>query len=96
MSESGKRCRKAAASIVELLKSQCQGFILPPLEIKSLLGLPRDDKTWHLNERVERLRKELARCYVAMEVHPINGITFQLYRVPLHTYVLCSPRSMRQ
>ena len=96
MAESVKRCKQAAASIMELLKFQCQGFILPPLEVKNLLGLAKDDKAWHLNERVGRLKKELARCYVAMEVNPIQGITVQIYRVPLQSYVLCSPRSLRQ
>jgi hypothetical protein len=96
MTESGKRCKRAAASIMELLKFQCQGFILPPTEVKNLLGLAKDDKTWHLNEGIGRLKKELARRFVAMEVNPIQGITVQLYRVPLQSYVLCSPRSLRQ
>ncbi len=96
MTDSGKRCKKAAASILELLKYQCQGFILPPSEVKSLLGLARDDKAWHLHGSIDRLRKELARCFVAMDVNPVQGITVQLYKVPLQSYVLCSPRSMRQ
>lgn len=96
MNESGKRSKKAAASILELLKYQCQGFILPPSEVRSLLGLAKDDGAWHLHERVTLLKKELARRYVAMEVNPIQGITVQLYRVPLQSYVLCSPRAMRQ
>lgn len=96
MNESGKRARKAAASILELLKFQCQGFILPPAEVRSLLGLAKDDKAWHLHERITLLKRELARRYVAMEVNPIQGITVQLYRVPLQSYVLCSPRAMRQ
>ena len=96
MNESGKGSRKAAVAILDLLKHQCQGFILPPQEVRNLLGLARDDRAWHLHERVALLRKELARCYVAMEVNPIQGITVQLYRVPLQTYVLCSPRAMRQ
>jgi hypothetical protein len=96
MTESGKRCKKAAASIIELLKFQCQGFILPPTEVRNLLGLAKDDRTWHLNEGISRLKKELARRFVAMEVNPIQGITVQLYRVPLQTYVLCSPKSLRQ
>jgi len=94
--ESGTWSRKAAASILELLKHQCQGFILPPSEVRSLLGLAKDDKSWHLHERVGLLKKELARRYVAMEVNPIQGITVQIYRVPLQSYVLCSPRAMRQ
>jgi hypothetical protein len=96
MMESGKRCKSAAASIMELLKFQCQGFILPPTEVKNLLGLAKDDKTWYFNERIGRLKKELARRFVAMEVNPVQGITVQLYRVPLQSYVLCSPRSLRQ
>ncbi len=96
MTESGKRCKSAAASIMELLKFQCQGFILPPTEVKNLLGLAKDDMAWHLNEGIGRLKKELARRFVAMEVNPILGITVQLYRVPLQSYVLCSPRSLRQ
>jgi len=96
MTESGKRCKSAAASIIELLKYQCQGFILPPTEVKNLLGLSKDDKSWHLNDSIGRLKKELARLFVAMEVNPIRGITVQLYRVPLQSYVLCSPRTLRQ
>jgi len=94
--ESGKRTKSATATILELLKYQCQGFILPPAEARSLLGLAKDDRSWHLHERVCMLKKELARRYVAMEVNPIRGITVQLYRVPLESYVLCSPRSMSQ
>ena len=94
MTESGKRCKSAAASIMELLKFQCQGFILPPAEVKNLLGLAKDDMAWHLNEGIGQLKKELARRFVAMEVNPILGITVQLYRVPLQSYVLCSPRSL--
>jgi len=94
--ESGKRTKRAAAAILELLKYQCQGFILPPSEARSLLGLAKDERAWHLHERVCMLKKELARRYVAMEVNPIQGITVQLYRVPLQPYVLCSPRSMSQ
>lgn len=67
-----------------------------PSEARSLLGLAKDERAWHLHERVCMLKKELARRYVAMEVNPIQGITVQLYRVPLQPYVLCSPRSMRQ
>jgi hypothetical protein len=96
MTESGKRCKRAAASIIELLKYQCQGFILPPTEVKNLLGLAKDDRSWHLNESISRLKKELARRFVAMEVNPIQGITVQLYRVPSQSYVLCSPKSLRQ
>ncbi len=75
--ESGTRCRSAAASIMELLKFQCQGFILPPTEVKNLLGLDKDDRTWHLNESIGRLKKELARRFVAMEVNPIQGTALQ-------------------
>jgi hypothetical protein len=92
----GNRCQQAVNAIIELLKLQCQGFILPPSEVKNLLGLPKEDNSWHLNEHVARLRKELARRYVAMEVNPIRGITVMLYRVPLQSYVLCSLRSLRQ
>lgn len=96
MKESVKRCKKAAASILELLRLQCQGFILPPAEMKNLLGLPKNDMAWHLHESIGLLKKELARCYVAMEVNPVQGVTIQIYKVPLQSYVLCSPRSLRQ
>lgn len=96
VNESAGRCKKAAASIMEILKYQCQGFVLPPSEARSLLGLAKDDRAWHLHERITLLKKELARRYVAMEVNPIQGITVQLYRVPLQSYILCSPRGMRQ
>jgi len=92
----GNRCQHAVAAIIELLKFQCQGFILPPSEVKNLLNLPKEDKSWYLHELVAKLRKELAKRYVAMEVSPIHGITVMLYRVPLQSYVLCSPRSLRQ
>jgi hypothetical protein len=96
VTEAARNCKQAAASILELLKSQCQGFILPPAEVRNLLGLSHDDRKWHLHESIGQLKKELARRFVAMEVNPVQGITVQLYRVPLQSYVLCSPRSLRQ
>jgi hypothetical protein len=90
-----KRCQQAAATILELLKYQCQGFILPPGEVKDLLGLHKDDRSWYLSESVTKLRKSLARRYVAIEVNPIQGITFMLYRIPQPAYVMCSAQSFR-
>ncbi|HOJ13354.1 MAG TPA: hypothetical protein PLS81_02560 [Deltaproteobacteria bacterium] len=79
---SDARCARAAQAIMEILKYQCQGFILPPPEVRHLLGLDPEDRAWHLNERVALLKKELARRFVAMDVSPIVGATIQLYRVP--------------
>jgi hypothetical protein len=90
------QCQQAATTILELLRTQCQGFILPPAEVKNLLGLPKEDRSWYLSERVVQLRKDLARRFVAVEVNPLQGITVMLYRVPQQAYVLCSPRSFRQ
>jgi hypothetical protein len=92
----GNRCQQAVNAIIELLKLQCQGFILPPSEVKNLLGLPKEDKLWHLNEHVAKLRKELARRYVAMEVNPIQGITVMLYRVTFQSFTPYSLRTLRQ
>jgi hypothetical protein len=90
-----KRCQQAAATILDLLKYQCQGFILPPGEVKDLLGLRKDDRSWYLNENVAKLRKTLARRYVAIEVNPIQGLTVMLYKIPQPAYVMCSTKSYR-
>lgn len=90
------KCMKAACFIVEMLKYQCQGFILPPSEAKHLLGISPTDRAWHLHERIEMLRRELARRYVAMEVNPIQGIMVQLYRLPPAFGIPFSPRFLRQ
>lgn len=90
------RCQRAVSTILEVLKLQCQGFILPPAEVKRLLALPDDGRPWHLHESVARLKKDLANRYVAMEINPSQGITVMLYRVPVYPHVLCSPRSLRQ
>ncbi len=76
------RCRNAALSILEILKYQCQGFILPPAEVKRILGIDPADRAWHLHERTAMLKRELARRFVAMEVSPMVGATIQLYRLP--------------
>jgi len=92
---SDERCQQAAATILDILKYQCQGFILPPGEVKNLLGIHKDDRSWYLNERVVKLRKTLARRFVAIEVNPIQGLTVMLYRLPQPAYVMCSARSYR-
>ena len=90
-----KRCQQAATTILDLLKYQCQGFILPPSEVKNLLGLPKEDRSWYMNEKVVKLRKDLAKRFVAIQINPIQGMTVMLYRVPQQTYVLCSAKSYR-
>lgn len=90
------RCQRAVSTILEVLKLQCQGFILPPAEVKRLLALPDDDRPWHLHESVTRLKKDLANRYVAMEINPSQGIIVMLYRVPVYPHVPCSSRSLRQ
>jgi hypothetical protein len=89
------QCQQAATTILDLLKYQCQGFILPPSEVKNLLGLPKEDRSWYLNDKVLKLRKDLAKQFVAIQVSPIQGITVMLYRVPQQAYVLCSAKSYR-
>ncbi len=92
--ESGKRTKRAAAAILELLSISVRVHP-PPLRSEKPAGLAKDERAWHLHERYacsEGTRPALC----AMEVNPIQGITVQLYRVPLQPYVLCSPRSMRQ
>lgn len=90
-----KRCQQAAATILDLLKYQCQGFILPPGEVRNLLGISKDDRSWYLNERIAKLRKTLARRFVSIEVNPAQGLTIMLYRLPRPAGVMCSAKSYR-
>ncbi|MBN2298648.1 MAG: hypothetical protein JXM72_08635 [Deltaproteobacteria bacterium] len=98
MGEKGKtqedtRCNKAATVIRDLIKHECQGFILPPSEVKRLLGIPGYYQTWYLHKKIITLRKALANNYISMAVSPEYGICITLYKVPRDTYVRFSPRN---
>ena len=88
-----RRCNRAATVIRDLIKHECQGFILPPSEVKRLLGIPGYYQTWYLHKKVVDLRKALANNYISMAVSPEYGICITLYKVPRETYVRFSPKN---
>ena len=88
-----RRCGQAVTIIKELIKNECQGFILPPSEVKRILGIPGYYQTWYLHKKVIELRKKLANSYISMSVSPEYGISITLYKVPKDTYVRFSPRN---
>lgn len=91
--QANRRCTKAATVIQDLIRHECQGFILPPSEVKRLLGIPSYYQTWYLHKNVITLRKALANNYISMAVSPEYGICITLYKVPRDTYVRFSPRN---
>lgn len=88
-----RRCDRAATVIQDLIRKECQGFILPPAEVKRLLGIPGYYQTWYLHKKVIQLRRKLANNYISMAVSPEHGICITLYKVPKDTYVRFSPRN---
>ena len=87
------RCSRAITVIKELIRNECQGFIIPPSEVKRLLGIPGYYQTWFLHKRVIALRKNLANSFISMSVSPEYGISITLYTVPKDTYIRFSPRN---
>jgi len=85
------QCMHAARTILDLIRNECQGFILPPSEVKNLLGIERHEMTWYLNKRLKRLKKILANNFIAMEISPEKGVCIVLYQTPAHTCVALSP-----
>ena len=88
-----RRCDRAITVIKELIRNECQGFILPPSEVKRLLGIPSYYQTWYLHKRVLELKKNLANSFISMGVNPEYGISITLYKVPRDTYVRFSTRN---
>ncbi len=86
-----KRCIQAVDVIRDLLSRECQGFILPPSEVRRLLGIPGYYQTWYLHKSVLELRKKLANNYISIAVSPEQGICFTLYRVPREKSIRVSP-----
>lgn len=80
-----QKCLHAVGIIREIISHECQGFILPPSEVKRLLGIPVHYQTWYLHRNVLELRKKLANNFISVTVSPQHGITFMLYNVPRHT-----------
>ncbi len=87
------RCDHAATVIQDLIRHECQGFILPPSEVKRLLGIPGYYQTWYLHKKIVQLRKKLANSFISMAVSPEQGISVTLYKVPKENYVRFSPRN---
>ncbi|MGC9323763.1 MAG: hypothetical protein ACP5G0_03335 [Desulfomonilia bacterium] len=90
-----KQCKHAADIILKIIGVECQGFILPPGEVRDLLGIRNDDTKWYLHKKVERLRKELAESSILLDVHPKDGITVMHTRPSHESNTLCSPRNIR-
>ena len=86
-----ERCRTAVGVIRDLIKKECQGFILPPSEVRRLLGIPLHYQTWYLHRNVLELRKKLANNYISVAVSPEHGICFTIYKVPKEPGIRVSP-----
>ena len=81
-----QKCITAVGIIQEIIRTECQGFILPPSEVKRLLGIPLHYHTWYLHKNVLELRKKLANNFISVTVSPVNGICFTLYNLQRHTH----------
>lgn len=88
------QCMHAAKTILDLIRYECQGFILPPAEVKNLLGIERNDMAWYLSKRIKQLKKILANNFIAMEISPEKGVSVMLYQAPAHTFIAFSPRKL--
>jgi hypothetical protein len=86
-----RKCSHAAEVINDLIRNECQGFILPPSEVRRLLGIPGHCRTWYLHKSIAVLRKKLAGTFVSMAVSPDLGISFTLYEIPRQSMVRVSP-----
>jgi hypothetical protein len=86
-----KKCIQAVGVIRDLISRECQGFILPPSEVRRLLGIPGHYQTWYLHRNVHELRKKLANNYISVAVSPEQGISFTLYKVPREESIRVSP-----
>ncbi len=85
------KCSQAVGVISDLIKRECQGFILPPSEVKRLLGIPVHYQTWYLHRSVIQLKKKLANNYISVAISPEDGICFTLYKVPRQPGIRVSP-----
>jgi hypothetical protein len=77
-----EKCRNAVGVIRDLISRESQGFILPPSEVRLLLGIPGHYRTWYLHRSVISLRRKLANNFISVAVSPENGICFTLYKIP--------------
>ena len=85
------KCSQAVDVIRDLISRECQGFILPPSEVRRLLGIPGYYQTWYLHRSVIELRKKLANNFISIAVSPEQGICFTLYKVPREERIRVSP-----
>lgn len=76
-----QKCLNAVGVIRDLISRECQGFILPPAEVRRLLGIPIHYQTWYLHRNVLELRKKLANNFISVNVDPRHGICFALYHI---------------
>jgi hypothetical protein len=81
-SPDNQKCTHAVGVIKEIISHECQGFILPPSEVRRLLGIPVHYQTWYLHQNVLELRKKLANNFISVTVNPQHGICFTLYNIP--------------
>jgi len=77
-----QKCLSAVGVIRDIISHECQGFILPPSEVRRLLGIPLHYQTWYLHRNVLELRKKLANTFISVHVDPRHGIGFTLYNIP--------------
>lgn len=76
------KCNRAVVVISDLIRTEYQGFILPPSEVKRLLGIPGHYQTWYLHRSITELRKKLANNFISIAVSPEYGICFTIYQIP--------------
>ena len=84
-----------AEIIMRVISLERQGFILPPREAKDLLGSSSEDGQWYHHKKIDHLRRALSERFIAMEVHPTEGITIVPSRRADEPRILCSPKNIR-
>ncbi len=89
--QDSRNCNRAVQVISHLIRNECQGFILPPSEVRRMLGIPRHCRTWYLHRNIITLRKRLANSFICMSVSPEQGICFTVYKAPRQCTVRVSP-----
>jgi hypothetical protein len=89
--QDNRNCNRAAEVISHLIRSECQGFILPPSEVRRMLGIPGYCRTWYLHRNISALQKRLANSFICMSVNPEQGICFTVYKAPRQSTIRVSP-----
>jgi hypothetical protein len=77
---SSKGCEHALDIILRAMEYMAAGFILPPCEVKNMLGIRKNNASWYLHREVGKLKKALARHAIETEVSPVHGIAVRPLR----------------